>query len=436
MKIVFITSSYYPYFSAIGKCVYNLVNELKQENEVIVISNMTSNNLKNEVEFDGHKIIRVRTESMIKRDKILSNNESKNKFVILNNRIKMQLLRMAGYLNTIVSKETIQKSLVKEYFKELLSLGDIDLIVPTCYPFESIIAAQEYKNITARTIQIIPFLFDKFSDSPTLHRNKINKKIKYKNNLSLEEEMIKGSARVLYVDSWIDKMKKYFSAYDDKLIHVEHPLIVNHFSGISFDNININSEYIDISYTGVIDKKVRPPYETLKIISRMIEINDKLRFHFYVLGNCTDEINYYHIKYPNNIFNHGQVESNIALLKIMQSSILLSIGNTDNTLIPSKIFEYMSSGKPIIHFFHSENDRVISMLKDYGIGYCINQNKEITDLEINKLVDFCKYNKNNNKHFEEVQNLFYKANPRFISRIILNGQENQTGNNQSFYESR
>jgi hypothetical protein len=423
MKIVFLTSSYYPYFSAIGKCIYNLANELKQENEIIVISNMTTNNLTNEVEFEGHKIIRVRTESMIYRDRILAQNESFNQFAILSNKIKLLLLRMVGYFKVNISKETIQKPLVKEYFKALSNVGDVDLIIPTCYPFEAIVAAQEYKNKTNSDVQIIPFLFDKFSDSPTLHRNQLNKKIKYKNHLSLEEQMIKDSTQVLYVDSWIHKMNNYFSDYDEKLIHVEHPLIIDHFSRLSFGNEINNNEYIDITYTGVIDKKVRPPYETLKIISKMIEKNNKLRFHFYVLGNGIDEINYYNKKYLNNIFNHGQVESNIALSKIMQSSILLSIGNTDTTLIPSKIFEYMSSGKPIIHFFHSEDDRVISMLKDYELAYCINQNEEITDLEISKLVEFCNDNKINKKSFEEVQKIFYKADPKFISNIIQNGQK-------------
>ncbi|MEA4820738.1 MAG: hypothetical protein VB122_00665, partial [Erysipelotrichales bacterium] len=323
--------------------------------------------------------------------------------------------------------ETIQKPLVKEYVKALSSIDDVDLIVPTCYPFEAIIAAQEYKNNINNNVQIIPYLFDKFSDSPTLHRNQLNKKIKYKNHLLLEEQMIKSSVRVLYVDSWIVKMKKHFSKYNEKLIHVEHPLIIDHFSELSSDSKKTINEDINITYTGVIDKRVRPPYNTLNIISRMIEKDNKLKFHFYVLGNCIDEIDYYNKKYPNNIYNHGQVESNIALSKIKESSILLSIGNTDVTLIPSKVFEYMSSGKPIIHFFYSEEDRVISMLKDYKLARCMNQNEKISDSEINMLIEFCNDNKIENKPFEEVERIFYKANPRFIANIILNGQEKFDG---------
>ncbi|SHJ79140.1 Glycosyltransferase involved in cell wall bisynthesis [Clostridium amylolyticum] len=421
MKIVFLTSSYYPFFSAIGKCVYNLVNELKNENEIIVISNMTTINLSNEVYFEGQKIVRIRTSSMMSRDRILAQNTN-NKIATLINKTRLYLLRIAGYLRIIISKHTIEKPLVKEYFDALLSVDNVDLIIPTCYPFEAVVAAQEYKDKINRKVQIIPFLFDKFADSPTLHRNQLNKKAKYKYNLLLEEQMIKSSTKVLYVDSWLQKMKEHFSQYDEKLIHVEHPLIIDHFSGIAITNEVANDDYIEITYTGVLDKAVRPVSTTLKIISKIIKKNNKFRFHFYVLGNGIDEVNYYNKEYPDNIINHGQVESNLALSKIKQSDILLSIGNTDTTLIPSKIFEYMSSGKPIIHFYHSDDDRVISMLKDYEIGYCIDQNKEIMDSEISSLIEFCISKKTHKKTFEEVQKIFYKANPNYISNIILNGR--------------
>jgi hypothetical protein len=420
MKIVFLTSSYYPFFSAIGRCINNVANELKKENEVIVISNMIISNVNNEVDYNGQKIIRVRTKAMMIRDRILAIKRKNEKSATLSNKVRFYLLRIAGYLNAILSKQTIEKPLIKEYFDALSSVNNIDLIIPTCYPFEAVMAAQEYKDKINKKVQIIPFLFDKFADSPTLHRNKLNKKVKYKHNLLLEEQMIKSSAKVLYVDSWIKKMKKHFSQYDDKLIHVEHPLIIDHFAGIATGDEVDNDDYINVIYTGVLDKAVRPPSITLNIISKMIEKNNKFRFHFYVLGNAVDEVNYYGKRFPNNIINHGQVESDFALLKIKQSDILLSIGNTDTTLIPSKIFEYMSSGKPIIHFYHSDDDRVISMLKDYELGYCMDQNKEISDSEILSLIDFCISKKTHNKAFEEVQRIFYKANPKYISDIILN----------------
>lgn len=418
MKIVFLTSSYYPYFSAIGKCVNNIVNELKNDNEIIVISNMPINNSDITSDFDNHKIIKVRTKSMVKRD-ILLFKKNEHIYTKLITKVKLFFLRLNGYLNIILSKVTIDKSLVNEYYISLTKFEYIDLIIPTCYPFEAVMAALKYKHTINQSVKVIPFLFDKFSDSPTLHRNKYNKLLKYKNNLILEEKMIKNSFKVLYVDSWTLKMETYFAQHKDKLIHVEHPLIVDYFDEPVICNEVDNANLINITYTGVLDKEVRPPTTTLDIIAKMIEKDKRLIFHFYVLGNAAHEVNYYSKKYPGNIINYGYVESNVATTKIKQSNILLSIGNTDITLIPSKIFEYMSSGKPIIHFYNSDEDRVNSMLNDYKLGYCVNQNKEISDSELELLLEFCISKKNSRESFEEVQKIFYKATPKHISNIIL-----------------
>ncbi|WP_034536980.1 hypothetical protein [Carnobacterium inhibens] len=419
MKIVFITNSYYPYFSAIGKCIYNLVTEMKNEHEVIVLSNMNMSGLSEEDIFDGHKVMRVRTKDMKQRDEINKFNHNDKLFINTINSVKMLTLRTLDYLKIISGSTTIQKSLTKEYLRVLSSLKNVDIIIPTCYPFEAIIASQTYKKKYNKNIKVIPLLFDKYSDSPTLHRNNLNKNLKYKKHLALEEEIIKDAEKVFYVDSWIDHMENHFSKFSEKLVHIEHPLIINYAPKLLDKKIESNSNFIDIIYTGVLDKKVRPPFKTLKIISKILEKNKKFRFHFYVLGNCDKELNEYHIKYPQNIFNHGQVQSDIALSKIMESNILLSIGNTDVSLIPSKIFEYMSCGKPIIHFYTSEEDRIISLLKEYNLGYCVKQDEGSNEYKINQIINFFEVNKANNVSFDEVEQIFFKATPKFISEKII-----------------
>ncbi len=381
---------------------------------------MTTLNVANEELFDDHKIIRVRTKTMKKRDYLLQKNKNANLLTKAVNSIKLFFLRITGYIEIIMSRKTIQKSLVNEYLKVLSNFKNVDVIIPTCYPFESVLAAQKYKTNYNNSTKIIPFLFDKYSESPTLHRNRINKILKYKRHLLLEEEMIQNSEKIFYVDSWVDHMKKYFLNYDNKLVHVEHPLIVECCPSVSFKKINIDNSFIDIVYTGVLDKKVRPPFKTLKVISKIIEKDSRFRFHFYVLGNCGSYLKEYQVKYPGNIFNHGQVKSDIALAEVMKSNILLSIGNTDVSLIPSKIFEYMSCGKPIIHFYNSEEDSIVSMLKVYGLGYSINQNESVSENMLDSIIRFCDINRSVDKPFSNVKESFFKATPQFISEKIVN----------------
>lgn len=423
MKIVFIVGSYHPYFSAIGKCIFNLVKELEKNHEIVVVSNMNIDKFPREETYRMHKIIRVRSKTMKRRDKIIYNQSHSNSLLKKWYQIKLLILRVIGALKICFSKYSLQQDLVNEYFKAISSIKDVNLIIPTCYPFESIIAAQKYKNYYNENVKIKPFLFDKFSDSPTLHRSRVNKKIKFRNHLNLEERMIIESEKVYIVDSWIKHMDNYFNKYKDKIINVEHPLIIDY--NYPLEHRSKDESWINIVYTGVLDKIVRPPQLTLSILSKVIEQENKIRVHFYILGNCEDIVNRYCNKHQNNIINYGYVESNKALNVISQSDILLSIGNTDVTLIPSKIFEYMSCGKPIIHFYTSEGDRIIEMLNTYGLALCLKQVTEPNKEYINIIISFIQSVKGKEKTFVEVSNDFFEATPKFIANKIINTNNTQ-----------
>lgn len=417
MRIVFIVGSYHPYFSAIGKCIFNLVKELESEHEIIVISNMDTSKFSSEEEYQMHKIIRVRTNSMRKRDKLVSKKYQVNFIFKTLYKARLLNLRIIGAIKILFSKYSLQKDLINEYIKALAKIENIDLIVPTCYPFESVIASQKFKNLYNNKVNIKPILFDKFSDSPTLHRGKINKKIKFRNNLDLEERMIIDSEKVYIVDSWIQHIANYFEKYKDKILYIEHPLIVDSYNK---EDRDVNDKYIDIVYTGVLDKKVRPPQMTLNILSEVIKKENDIKIHFYILGNCGEIVDKYSRKHRNNIINQGQVASDKALKIICQSDILLSIGNTDVSLIPSKIFEYMSSGKPIIHFYNSEEDRIIDMLSKYELALCLKQIDKPDEEYINTIIRFIRYAKGKEKIFDDVLKEFIEATPKFIANKIIN----------------
>jgi hypothetical protein len=138
------------------------------------------------------------------------------------------------------------------------------------------------------------------------------------------------------------------------------------------------------------------------------------------LGNCGRILNRYQSNYPNNIINHGYIESDTALEKIVQGDILLSIGNTDISLIPSKIYEYMSTGKPIIHFYTDESDRLIRMLDTYGLAICIEQNVHLNKIELVDLLSSIREIKGRIRNFHEVEEDFQTATPHYVAECIVN----------------
>jgi len=58
----------------------------------------------------------------------------------------------------------------------------------------------------------------------------------------------------------------------------------------------------------------------------------------------------------------------------VNSDNLIAVGNNDCNQVPSKIFEYMSFGKPIVYFY-SDDDVNVKILKKYPIALCLRRIK-------------------------------------------------------------
>lgn len=123
-NIVFIVGSYYPTFSAVGKCQYYLASELvKRGYNVHIISITNDNTLARKEIYKGQNLYRI----YIKQRGSLSN--------LICRGIKR------------LSLDLLDRGLVNLYYEVLDRINvKPDLIIPTCLPFESIFASVEYKK--------------------------------------------------------------------------------------------------------------------------------------------------------------------------------------------------------------------------------------------------------------------------------------------------
>ena len=144
-------------------------------------------------------------------------------------------------------------------------------------------------------------------------------------------------------------------------------------------------------YFGVFTKGVRSPKNFMKFFKD----TKNIEFHWYVNDDSKNEITT-HSKEVDSIF-HPIVKREEAL-KLMASSFhcLISIGNLNTTQIPSKVIEYISTGKPVIHFCEVENDPVKSIANHFQNLFIISQtsNKETLLNELNSFYkDISTFNK-------------------------------------------
>ena len=147
---------------------------------------------------------------------------------------------------------------------------------------------------------------------------------------------------------------------------------------------NYNSHPKKFAYFGVFTRGVRSP----KNFMNFFEETENIEFHWYVNDDSKNEIAL-HNKELNSIF-HSIVDREEAL-KLMAGSFhcLVSIGNFNTTQIPSKVIEYIATGKPVIHFCEVENDPVKNIANEFQNLFIISETSNKENL-LNQLNSFYK----------------------------------------------
>ncbi|MFD1780168.1 hypothetical protein ACFSFW_15995 [Fredinandcohnia salidurans] len=415
--IVLMMRNYYPYYSAVGVCLKNVAENLSPGNKITIICEKTDLDDADKEIYNGQNIIRIISKSTKYRKRLLKLKGSSNLFVKYFGSLLNISYRTMEYLKFILSKYSIQRELIDDYYKALESINDpIDIIVPSCMPFETILAATMFREKN-KQIEVIPFLFDKFAENGTLHRSRLNKRVKMKYNLYLEEKAFEKSQRILFTPSWEEHLKKNFPLMDYKFKPVEHPLLKK----IEYNELDtIDKNEMSVVYTGTVLKNSRNPEPTLKIIEKIIPICPELKVHFFAMGNATEIIKDFEKKNKNNITFHGQVKTEIAHSAILNSKILLSIGNTDITQTPSKIFEYISSCKPIIHIAVYDTDPVLDILKSYPLACCVCLETDSFEMQVEKVKNFITQKNFNEVLFQDLEKIYFNAIPKFSADLIVN----------------
>ena len=159
----------------------------------------------------------------------------------------------------------------------------------------------------------------------------------------------------------LDNHKEFFDIQSNKLI-VANP--ISNFDNELFNNAlsyDYSSRPIKISYFGIFTKGVRSPDSFLELVKK----NNELEFSWYVNEDSKKIIKSCDINDDKHIFYPQVSREEAQKLMVNSSHCLLSIGNKNPNQIPSKVVEYLATGKPIIHFTEIDDDPVISLSNEF-----------------------------------------------------------------------
>lgn len=411
MHFVFIVGSYYPYYSAVGKCVGNVADVLSQKHKVTIICEKSYCNQKDEDQYNNQKILRIITQDKINRERL---NEDIGKTHGLTRKfhiLKLNTFKLLQVSKLVFSKISIKKDLVNLYISKLVNIDEkIDVIIPASMPFESVVAALRYKKLSKSEVILIPYLFDQFVENLSLHKLNINMWIKRKKHKYLEKEMLINSKFVLMMKQLGEYFNKNYANFSDIFVRVEHPLILKVDQVIADSNESLN-----FAYAGSFYKGIRDPEFMLRLFDVSLKKIDGV-LNLYTFGNCNKIIRDYT---DNNslIKDNGSLPSNLVFDVIKKSDYLVAVGNLVSNQAPSKIFEYLSIGKPIIYLYTIDVDTNIQVLKKYPYALCLKQEEEFEN-NISKLLNFCEKNKNIILSYEDVSKIYPDALPEHTASLI------------------
>jgi len=376
-KILVVTHQYVPHISPRTTRWKLIIEELVNSgHEVTVVTGTKQFKEEKNIVYVGNK----RSSSVVNQMRVKSNNLSGS------NIIKKLFYKFLKKIYRIIVKTFAWPDYsmfwLFSIYRNRKNLNiDYDLIVSVSLPFSSHIAAYilNKKNKKDWVMDIgDPYTLKK--EAPE------NNKLLYGYlNKYYENKFYSLADKIIFTHE--DAMSAHIEYFD---IDTEKTFIGNPISNF-IDEIflrslqyNYNSRPINFGYFGVFTKGVRSPKNFMKYFKG----TEDIQFHWYVNDDSKNEI-IIHNNDLDSVFHPlvGRDESR----KLMADSVhcLVSIGNLNTTQLPSKVIEYISTGKPVIHFCEVENDPVVNISKDFNNLFIFSETINKEDL-LNQLDSFYK----------------------------------------------
>jgi hypothetical protein len=247
---------------------------------------------------------------------------------------------------------------------------EYDSIISVSLPFSSHVAAFIInKNKKKNWILDIG---DPFSLKTKALENNIY--IYKKLNIYIEKKFYKLASQIVFTHLEVAKQHVEKFKIDENKILIGNPISsFNENIFLQSKNYDYSSLPIIIGYFGILTKGVRSPDETIKFFK-----NSDILINWFTNQDSKNMLTQNNFDLSNHKF-FEIIDRDEALNKMSSSMhCLLSIGNLNSLQLPSKVIEYISTGKPVIHFAEIKNDPVIKLADHFQNLIVVNKDSTIS----------------------------------------------------------
>lgn len=368
MKLVFICQDPYPYSGACASLIDKLLSAglSSQGWDVYVVCAATLNHplLNNE----------INNTTFIYR---FWNWDS----VSLKNIIKMfpasPIVALKGCVNKLNSKIehkkvdtfTLKKNVIKQIHKCLskIDCGKEDILVPVAGLYETVQAAIEWKN--KKGGYVVFYQVDPCSTNYAYAQESRDYR------LSFERNVYQLADRIITTPLIYKELQELIPLGDlKKTKTMEFPNLVLSKLGENFTGKK-KADVVNCVFSGMIYRKIRDPKYTIELFGRLQATNVVLS----LVGVNKEQAEQYmpNTEICNNIKFYGYMSAADAGKVLDEADFLVNIGNTALNQVPSKLFSYIATGKPIINICVNHKCPTLRYMDKYPLSINLFQTDDL-----------------------------------------------------------
>lgn len=361
-KILILTDFYYPNPSANGICMEKIADALmKKGHKVYIVAFGIGKANKHEV-IKGAEVYRVKAPLFFQvREK--NNEKGISKIIFTVCRI-FRFLRIVVFLYKYPLIHPLFASKYSRCVNKLVKSEHIDKVISEYVPIEAVYAGIKAKE-SNKELDFKVYVVDTFTQCPNAINHSVIKKVSQK----WEKRIIEECDDFYYIENYSDYYSQSeFARYSDKIHAIGLPLVHD-----NYIEKNKNNRFLTFLYTGAWGGERNPE----KIFEALNKINENMNISFLYCGKPNPTIYEMQKKYSFVSFEGFKNPDELREI-YKRTDILVNIGNSTN-MLPSKMFAYMSTGLPILHFYLNGSDPCIKLLSMYGGAEVIELDKVTAD---------------------------------------------------------
>lgn len=379
-RVILLTDYYLPNNNANGLCMHRIGKAMQREGYEVHIVCYLEKNLKAEDMIEGMYVHRVRPQYFFAmRDYYYKHSDSISgklcwMLALLSRRVKKVLL-MPWY--PLVSPSTVRRYCNK--IKEIACEHQVKNVVAGFNPFESAAASVWLKK--HGEYSVITYFMDTF----TVTANAKNSKIIYNRGRAWEKKIYGCVDGIANFPTYREHFSSDdYEAYQDKMMYVGVPIDFDELSNTHGAYGEFKDGITHLLYTGGLSMGDREPVYLIELLQK--SGMKQVEMHFFSRGNAED-----YLKEKQEsckmIRAHGQVPYDELLSARSSADVMINIGSQKETILPSRLFEYIATGRPILHIAYRKDDPCIYYLEKHPDALILYTDDDKTE-NIRKMMEF------------------------------------------------